>query len=141
MSSPFYSELEGWYIDDVSVPFVGVEESEIQQGLFSLRVFPNPFQNLLTIKFQIPNTKRQIPTESCEFSSEIPRQSAGSLKIFDISGRVVKSFNLATCQSLLATSVVWDGKDDSGRRLPPGVYFVRLEAEGFKKNEKVILLR
>jgi len=36
---------------------------------------------------------------------------------------------------------VWDGKDGSGRRLPSGVYFVRLETDGFKKTEKAILLR
>jgi len=37
--------------------------------------------------------------------------------------------------------ISWDGTDDSGRRLSPGVYFVRLEADEFKKTEKAILLR
>ena len=36
---------------------------------------------------------------------------------------------------------IWDGKDDRNRQLPAGVYYVRLETDGFKKNEKVILLR
>jgi flagellar hook assembly protein FlgD len=37
--------------------------------------------------------------------------------------------------------ISWDGTDDSGRKLPSGVYFVRLESDDFKKTEKAILLR
>jgi flagellar hook assembly protein FlgD len=39
------------------------------------------------------------------------------------------------------SAIFWDGKDDSGRRLPSGVYFVRLEAGDFKQVEKAVLLR
>jgi len=39
------------------------------------------------------------------------------------------------------STVVWFGEDDSGRRLPSGVYFVRLEAGDFKQVEKAVLLR
>ncbi len=38
-------------------------------------------------------------------------------------------------------SVCWDGCDDAGRRLPAGVYFVRLESGDFKQVEKAVLLR
>jgi len=37
--------------------------------------------------------------------------------------------------------ITWDGCDDTGKPLPSGVYFVRLEGEGFKQVRKVILLR
>ncbi len=40
-----------------------------------------------------------------------------------------------------ASRIVWDGYDDSGRRLPAGVYFIRLDAGDYKKIEKVVLLR
>ncbi|MGB9721798.1 MAG: T9SS type A sorting domain-containing protein, partial [bacterium] len=37
--------------------------------------------------------------------------------------------------------VVWYGDDDSGRRLPAGVYFVRLQTENDSKVEKAVLIR
>jgi flagellar hook assembly protein FlgD len=37
-------------------------------------------------------------------------------------------------------SVEWDGSDSSGRRLPPGVYFVRMEIEDLNLSRKVVLL-
>jgi len=65
-----------------------------------------------------------------------------SIKIYDVSGRMVKSFNHPTIQpSNHQTEVVWNGVDDLGRRLPAGVYFVRFEADDFKQTEKAVLLR
>jgi hypothetical protein len=52
---------------------------------------------------------------------------------------LVRQFNHLTNYSF--NQVVWDGADDSGRRLPAGIYFIRLESDGFKETEKVILLR
>ena len=37
--------------------------------------------------------------------------------------------------------VEWDGRGVDGRRLPNGVYFLRLEGEDFVASEKVTLLR
>jgi len=90
----------------------------------SLAVYPNPFNKNLTIKFQIPNPKAQT-----------------SIKIYDTSGRLVKDFSLATCYSLLPTSVEWNGTDDLGRKVPAGVYFVRFNVGDYKRVEKVVLLR
>jgi flagellar hook assembly protein FlgD len=102
-------------------PHTRIQEGEI--GEARLEVYPNPFRNAVSIKFQIPN------------------QKVVSIKIYGISGRVVKSFDFATYYFLLATSVVWDGRDDFGRRLPSGVYFIRLESGEFKIIEKMVLLR
>jgi len=63
-----------------------------------------------------------------------------SLKIYDVTGRMVRDFSRLTVNGERST-IVWDGTDDYGRKLSSGVYFVQLEAEGFKKTEKVILLR
>jgi|GEM_PF-1580988 len=100
-------------------------ESQISRRFYLEKIYPNPFKDRLVIKFQ-GVTSSQYPV--------------ASIRIYDISGRVVKSFSLTTDYCVLGT-IVWDGKDDLGRRLPSGVYFVRLEINGFKKIEKVILLR
>uniref|UniRef100_A0A7C4XTC2 T9SS type A sorting domain-containing protein n=1 Tax=candidate division WOR-3 bacterium TaxID=2052148 RepID=A0A7C4XTC2_UNCW3 len=125
----------GWYRSGnlPGVREIASLESEIKGE--RLMVYPNPFRNHLMIKFQIPNTKFQTNSKS-----ENPKQRVAGIKIYDSSGRLVKSLKLSTRYSLL-TTVIWDGTDNLGRRLPSGVYFVRLETDSFRQIEKVILLR
>lgn len=40
-----------------------------------------------------------------------------------------------------ARRAVWNGRDDRGRAVPSGVYFVRLVADGGVWTRKVMLLR
>jgi hypothetical protein len=39
------------------------------------------------------------------------------------------------------SSVVWDGRDDGGRAVPAGVYFVKFTADNQQQVEKTILFR
>jgi|GEM_PF-4488932 len=111
--------------------YVGVDDLAglTQEKMGTLQIRPNPFINKTEIKFLIP--EKTISNVGTGFAS-------GSLKIYDATGRLVKQFNhLTNYQS----SITWDGTDDSGRKLPSGVYFIRLESNEFKETEKVILLR
>jgi len=72
-----------------------------------LQCYPNPFRQTTTIKFQAPRTKNQI-----------------ELKIYDVSGRLVKSFNYLTNQPF--NQIIWRGQDDLDRQVSCGVYFIRL---------------
>jgi hypothetical protein len=101
----------------------------------ALSVHPNPFRNHLVIKIQNPNPKSQANPNS---------QTV--IKIYDSTGQLVKSFDLSTLCSatplggLLSTSLEWNGKDDSGRRLPAGVYMIALEGDGTRLTHKTVLL-
>lgn len=88
----------------------------------SLEVMPNPMLNKAVISYSLPNP------------------SVVSLRIFDITGRVVRNL----CQSKYSSGqhlMVWDARDDVGRRLPSGVYFLNLETSGIKLSCKLLLLR
>ncbi|MEO0165532.1 MAG: C25 family cysteine peptidase [candidate division WOR-3 bacterium] len=126
---------EGFYIDDFSVEYqTAVEESIIEASgqKLKLEVLPNPFQNQCVIKFHISDFKfPQIDDVGQGFS----------LAVYDVVGRLVKSFNLSFYISNHASNIVWDGKDDAGRKLPAGIYFIQLEAGNKKEIQKVILLR
>ncbi len=99
-----------------------------------LLVYPNPFRNHLVIQYAL-STIDYAP-EGVASS----QRSVVSIKIFDISGRLVKSFLLATDYCLLNT-LIWDGSDDSGRRLPAGVYFVQLESCNSRTVKKVVMIK
>jgi hypothetical protein len=98
---------------------VGVEDKAILSPdfRFLFSVHPNPFSDKLRIAYDVGRNEQ-----------------AFNLKIYDATGRVVKSFNPPS-------EVVWDGTDDAGQKVPAGVYFVRVEAEGERVIKKVVKIR
>ncbi|MEO0190817.1 MAG: T9SS type A sorting domain-containing protein, partial [candidate division WOR-3 bacterium] len=108
---------------------IGIEETSLnpksQIRNPKLTVHPNPFTE---------KTEIFLP------SVDVPGRDA-SLKIYDITGRLVKSFDLATRYSLLATSIIWDGTDDNGRNVPQGIYFCKFTTPEKSDVEKIIYLK
>uniref|UniRef100_A0A7C4TC63 T9SS type A sorting domain-containing protein n=1 Tax=candidate division WOR-3 bacterium TaxID=2052148 RepID=A0A7C4TC63_UNCW3 len=129
---------EFYYVSRILGAFyhgTGIEETtnmqpEIQNS--QLTVYPIPCHKQLTIKFQIPNNSEvEKATRS--------QKSAFSIRIYDANGRLLRQWDYETIG--LSDQIIWDGTNDFGRRLPAGIYFVRLESNEFKRTEKVILLR
>ncbi|MGQ9702048.1 MAG: C25 family cysteine peptidase [bacterium] len=111
----------------------GITEKDkitIQKSEISLQIYPNPFRNNLVIKFQLPILNQVQDKSQTELIS---------IKIYDVSGRLVKQFNHLTIQPF--NRLVWCGDDNSGRKLPAGIYFIKLDHNGIKKVEKAVLLK
>jgi flagellar hook assembly protein FlgD len=89
----------------------------------SIVVFPNPFTERLNIAFQAAS------------------QNKAELKIYDVTGRLVKQFGLPSRESL--SNIIWDGIDDRGRAVPQGVYFLRVDnpASGDMLCQKVLKVK
>ncbi len=103
-----YGYWDRW--DDLSfIQVAPVEEfsSEMQNprsGILTLG--PNPFQDKLAIWFSVSETGKN------------------TLRVFDGSGRCVKTFYRDEQLKPGIQRVTWCGTDDTGRRLPAGTYFV-----------------
>ncbi len=63
-----------------------------------------------------------------------------SLQVFDGTGRLVRDLSQGV-QPAGTKTVVWDAKDNTGRDLQNGVYFVRLEANGRVASHKLVLVK
>jgi len=115
-----------------SYPFIGIRETALRTtpNALHLKVYPNPFSEKTEIRYKIHDTRYTIQDVGQTFR----------FAIYDATGRLVRDFSRLTVNGEQST-ILWDGTDNSGHKLPSGVYFVRLEAGEFKKNEKVILLR
>jgi hypothetical protein len=61
------------------------------------------------------------------------------LTIFDVEGRLLRTLLDDWCEPG-AYAIIWDGKDDDGTVLRPGVYFYRLEYGRFMLTRKMVLL-
>lgn len=84
--------------------------------------YPNPFNPHTTIIYSIP------------------RMSHTTLKIYDVSGSLVR----VLISGLMEAGVhreIWDGRDDHGREVSSGVYFYRLRVGSYTDTKKLVLLR
>ncbi len=124
----------------------GVEEAdkwEVRSG--KLEIFPNPCYGNLTIKFQILNNKYQMNVKGQNYVQSSKPEGLPYIKIYDASGRLVRQWGHETMR--LSDQVVWSGTDEIGRRVPAGIYFVRLaigpvgESGGEEVIRKAVLLR
>ncbi len=84
--------------------------------------YPNPFNPTTTIGFEVP----------------IPSQV--SLKIYNLMGQEIRTL---TNQWLPTGShrLIWNGKNRQGIPVSAGVYIYRLQAKGFQKTRKMVLLK
>ena len=63
-----------------------------------------------------------------------------TIEAWDASGRkVARVFDGS--REAGPSSVAWDGRDDAGRALPRGLYFLRLSAGGERREAKVVIAR
>jgi hypothetical protein len=100
----------------------GIAENSAATKQVILSFFPNPFRESIEAKLQIPSSKLQT-----------------TIRIYDISGRLVKSLAIPYAQSSM--HFIWDGRDNNSAQLPSGVYFFLVRAGDHEQTAKVLLIR
>lgn len=103
---------------------VAIEEQSKEICFKLLQNIPNPFFRETIIKYCIGNTVDRV-----------------QLKIYDASGRLVKTLVDNTSIKPDNYNLKWEGIDNSGNKVSAGVYFYKLEAGKFKSIKKLILLK
>lgn len=66
---------------------------------------------------------------------------ATELRVLDLSGRVVRGLWSGSLVAGETQTVAWDGLDDGGRAVRPGIYLIGLEAAGRRSTLRVAALR
>ena len=118
-AASFEVYFDGAGTDDADVP---VRDTSPGPAL-SLRCLPNPFRASTSVSFSLP---------------EQARVEAG---VYDARGRRVRDLANAVVFPAGTCRLRWDGCDDSGRDLGPGIYFLRVRAPGRRAQTKVVRLR
>jgi len=88
-----------------------------------LGAVPNPFNPQTTISF------------------DLPHQANVSLRIYDLTGRLVRTLLSNKVAGSGRNNVVWQGRDEAGRQVSSGVYFCRLEAGRYSESMRMVLVR
>lgn len=100
----------------------GVADGGAPQSLPAVQAAPNPFNPSTRIVFTLPEAGR------------------AKLSAYDLRGRLAAviadgSFAAGTHEAR------WEGAGASGRHVPPGVYFIRLEGNGASASCRVVILK
>jgi len=117
------------YVDyDPWLTSPGTTESTVVRPIdLIIKVTPNPFHNSTRIRHSILDTR-------CLILNPI-------LNIYDATGRLVNSLDLESSIENQESEVIWDGTDNANRRLPGGVYFLKLEMGDESGRIKIVMLR
>jgi hypothetical protein len=84
--------------------------------------FPNPFNLETNIHF------------------EIAENDFVTLRIYNLAGQLVRSLKNEWLESG-SYRVKWDGRDSNGKTVPSGIYFCRIQAGGFSRTGKMVVLK
>ena len=118
-----------WRFDDIfihNIPeWLDADENTSPTSFALYRPYPNPFNPSTTIQFDIP-VETRIST---------PLNNRVSLRIFDITGRMVET--LVDVELEPGThEIQWHAKNHAS-----GIYFIRMVSGWFVKTQKMILLK
>ncbi len=96
---------------------------EILPVTMGLSNSPNPFRHTSTLRFLIS------------------RPGLVDIEIFDLRGRLTRIIERGAQFPAGPRTIEWNGRDDQGRVVPPGIYFARLRTGERIETRKLTLLR
>lgn len=93
-----------WILKKVTI-VAGVKEVSQSELLNTIQVLPNPFHS--QVKFLTKNA------------------AVGKIEIYDVAGKLVRTLTPKP-KSPLASILVWDGKDETKKSVPAGIYLAKI---------------
>jgi len=108
----------------INPTLAGMEETSTVPAAYALQpAFPNPFNPVTTIRYDLP--------EPCRVT----------LQVYDLSGRLIRMLRQGSMEEAGHREVVWNGTDGQGRAVSSGVYFYRLTAGPYTETRRMVLVR
>ena len=80
-------------------------------------------------------------SEPYQVRFNLPRSGVVRIDIYSIAGRLVRCLHDADVSAGFSKVVEWDGKNDAGDEVAPGIYLLRLEAGTFEATRKFVVLQ
>ena len=100
-------------------------------------------QTILSYTPQVPSLKQNYPNPfnpATTIDYELQKTGVISLKVYDTMGRLIKTI-LDEKKEAGYYSVTWNGKDESAKEVPSGIYYYCLSGKKFSETKQMILLK
>jgi hypothetical protein len=110
-----------------------------------VRIAPNPVRDQAVVQFQVgaaPLTPNDQPSEARaaeSTASEQPGAMVVTVGIYDAAGREIRQIFVGPAGTRMQ-SIPWDRRDEAGRSVPAGAYYIRLETRGELRSTPVVVL-
>ncbi len=120
-----YDEGESVLSNEVTVNVTSVtgESPNLPAGFRLQQNFPNPFNPVTLIRYELPAGRHAV-----------------RLEVFNTLGEKIRTL-VHQQQDGGSHQTQWDGRDDAGRQLASGIYVYRLQAGSFFQVRKMLLIR
>lgn len=125
-----FALVQGYPVDAIEGIFVRYHDTGVEE---------NPETQEPTVFGFVPGT--QNPTKgntAISYTTTMPGNV--SLKVYDGSGRSIRTL-VNSAEPAGKKTVYWDGKDDTRRNVPDGVYFLKLVANKNIDTQKLLVVR
>jgi hypothetical protein len=100
----------------------GEDKSLLPESFSISNIFPNPFNGITRIEYQMP------------YSSEV------NITVYDLMGRLVR--NIVNDQKVAGFEIAtWDARDEQGQSVVSGVYLIRMRTKNFEQVRKILYLK
>jgi len=119
--APFASR--SFIIRNETATGVGDGEPDVRPTRVSFAAWPNP-----------------IRSGGTTFMLDLPRDVRGTVKVFDVAGRLVRELSDGTL-SAGQNRLSWDGRDGGGQAVASGLYCAHFVGEEFRQTRKVVIQR
>ena len=115
---------QSFQIEECCIPIAGIDGARDGRPdrFLLLGAVPNPWQAATAFRFGLPTA------------------ASASLRVLDLAGRVVWEARTPRLQAGYH-QITWDGRDGTGRRAPPGLYFYKVVAGPWQASGKALRLR
>jgi Zn-dependent metalloprotease len=134
--SDAYVGAEGMYIDDVIV-WSGDATAGVEPGCDNDCPMPSDLPTAFALGNALPNPSRGTTT----ITFAVPRRGVNvRIDIYDVMGRLATTLVNEAFDPGVHTAH-WNGEDNRGRAVAPGLYFVRMQAAEFTGVTKVIMVQ
>ena len=122
--------------NDPSTPFLTVPIIATVNASVDAPAVEKPLPTVIALHANVPNPFRN----GTEIRFDLPRAGRVQLRIYDVSGRLVRTL-VDREEPAGYRSVVWDGKDETGQRASAGVYFYSFQTQDKTIQRKMVQLR
>lgn len=112
---------------DTSMHYIGFTDSTGEFEVGGITAIEQRSQQ--PVKFQLAQNYPNPFSSKTAISYSLQKNSDVKVTIYDVLGRVVKNFSMGY-EEAGVHGIIWDGLNNLGRRVAPGVYFYRLQARG-----------
>jgi hypothetical protein len=129
--------LMNWYSKNINGLFGGLYCSSALQSPVGVGDNPNGgFINFMSLQSENP-----MRSGKALISFGITRTEKVELKIYDVTGRLVRTLANRVFKANEAQQVIWDGTNDTGETVASGVYFYQIRTPSFVSQKKLAVLR